>query len=295
MSTKHIKGYVMVLLSAIIYGCMPLGAKYIYAEGVNPITLVFLRNLLALPTLGALAFFKEKSLSCPKKALPSVCLLSLLGCCLTPWLLFSSYNHMASGSATVVHFIYPALVAVGGAVFFKEKLKPAALISVILCVAGISLFYDPSAAFSLKGALLAFLSGVTFATYVLLLQRFKWKKELQGFRFSFYIALVSSAFMLVFCLVTRTLSLPATLLGWVLSFAFATFVTAIAVVLFQQGTFIIGGARASVLSSLEPITSVAVGFAVFSEPLGIPTVTGSLLVVSASIMIALSDMKKVKK
>ena len=51
------KGYLYAMLSAVIYGCMPLMAKYIYAEGVTPTTLVFLRNLLALPSLAFRAFY----------------------------------------------------------------------------------------------------------------------------------------------------------------------------------------------------------------------------------------------
>ena len=53
---KLIKGYIAVILSAVLYGCMPLMAKYVYADGVNPMTLVFLRNFLALPALAVMAF-----------------------------------------------------------------------------------------------------------------------------------------------------------------------------------------------------------------------------------------------
>ena len=64
---KLIKGYIAVILSAVLYGCMPLMAKYIYAEGVNPMTLVFLRNFLALPVIAAMAFGQCKTLKIPKK------------------------------------------------------------------------------------------------------------------------------------------------------------------------------------------------------------------------------------
>lgn len=47
MRKKIVLGYVYALLSAVIYGCMPLMAKLIYADGVNPMTLSFLRNALA--------------------------------------------------------------------------------------------------------------------------------------------------------------------------------------------------------------------------------------------------------
>ena len=54
-------GYMYAIISAIIYGCMPIMAKYIYADGVNALTLVFLRNFLALPVLAILAFSNKNA------------------------------------------------------------------------------------------------------------------------------------------------------------------------------------------------------------------------------------------
>ena len=51
---KQWLGYFCVILSAMIFGCMPLGANFLYAQGVTPMTLVFLRNLLSLPILALL-------------------------------------------------------------------------------------------------------------------------------------------------------------------------------------------------------------------------------------------------
>ena len=56
MQNKMVKGYMLSILSAVIYGLMPLMAKYIYSDGVNALTLVFLRNFLALPSLAIVAF-----------------------------------------------------------------------------------------------------------------------------------------------------------------------------------------------------------------------------------------------
>lgn len=286
-----IKGYLMVIVSAVIYGCMPLMSKYIYADGVNPATLVFLRNFLALPSLAILGYIQSKTLKAPVKALPSISILSAFGCCITPLLLFTSYNYIASGTSTVLHFVYPAVVVVGGIIFLREKVKMLNIISVAVCITGISFFYDTNASINIEGCIFALLSGVTFAVYVLMLPRFKYK-EMKGFRFSFYIAAASSIIMLIYCLATCQLMLPNTLGGWGLCILFALAVTTGAVVLFQQGTFIIGGEKASVLSTLEPITSVIVGIIIFSEPLGVRTLVGSLLVISASVLIAVSDMKK---
>ena len=72
---------------------------------------------------------------------------------------------------------------------------------------------------------------------------------------------------------------------------FSLMVTTGAVVLFQQSTFLIGGERASILSTLEPITSIVIGVIVFLEPLGFRTLLGVIFVVSASILTALFDIR----
>ena len=123
MNKRMIKGYIFAIASAVIYGLMPLMAKLIYADGVTPMTLVFLRNLFALPSLAILALSTQKTLKVPVRVLPKLSFISLFGCTLTPTLLFSSYNYIASGTATVFHFIYPALVALGGILFFKKKVE----------------------------------------------------------------------------------------------------------------------------------------------------------------------------
>ena len=63
-----------------------------------------------------------------------------------------------------------------------------------------------------------------------------------------------------------------------------------AVVLFQQGTFLIGGQRAAILSTFEPVTSLAVGFFVFQETISFRLLAGAALVIAAAVMIAVYDM-----
>lgn len=294
MNNKIIKGYIFAILSAVIYGLMPLMAKYIYADGVNALTLVFLRNFLALPSLAVLAFIKHRTLKIPLKTLPKISLLSLFGCCITPVLLFSSYNYMATGTATVFHFVYPSLVVLIGIIFLKKKVPLTTVISVILCFVGICLFYNPKEPFSFEGSAFSLASAITFAIYVTILSNYK-NEKVTGLLFSFYIALISSIITFIICILTNSLSLPASLNGWILCIVFAFLVTTLAVVFFQQGAFIIGGEKTSILSALEPITGLVVGIIAFSEPATINVVIGSLLVVGASVLIAIADMRKKAK
>ena len=293
MNKKIVSGYIFAILSAVIYGCMPLMAKYIYMDGVTPTTLVFLRNFLALPILAVLALMQKKTLKIPLRAMPSLAIISLFGCCLTPILLFMSYNYISSGTATVFHFVYPCLVLLIGAMFLKKKLKAATIISVAVCFIGICMFYNSADTFNLTGGALAVLSGLTFAIYVAMLPTFKYK-EVSGFLFTFYVIAISSVATFIVGLCTKSLSFPATLRGWGLCVLFAIAVTAIAVVLFQESAFRIGSEKTSILSALEPTTSVIIGILVFSEPASVRSVIGTVLVILAGIIIAISDMKSKK-
>ncbi len=288
--SESLKGYFYVISSAIIFGLMPLMAKSIYEEGTNPQSLVFLRNALSVPVLLLLSLLTRNPVRIKPAALPHISFIALTGCCITPLLLFSSYNYIPSGTATVFHFISPVVVVLGEYLFFKNKLSRKDALSVIFCAIGIMLFYNRHGEINFKGSFLALASGVTCAIYVICLSGFKYK-EISGFSFSFYIALVSSLVMLPVCLLTNQLSLPQSGFGWLLTILFALSLNVGAVVLFQKGTFLIGGSKAAVLSTLEPVTSVLAGAAVFGEKINAPTVAGTFLVVIAGVLIASNNMK----
>lgn len=292
--SKLIKGYIFAVASAVIYGCMPLMAKYIYADGVSPFSLVLFRNAFALPALAVLALLQCKNLKVPLKELPKMSLIAFLGCCLTPILLFSSYRYIDSGTATVFHFVYPALVVLVGLIFFKQKVPRGNLISIIVCIAGILLFFSPGQKLDAVGVTCALTSGFAYAMYVLLLSGFSDRKT-TGYLFCFYVAAISSVIMFIVCIASGEMTLPGTVQGWLLCLLFAMAVTVGAVALFQQSTFIIGGQKTSILSTLEPITGVIVGAIVFGEKLTIRSIIGSVLVISASILIAVFDMRSEKK
>ena len=292
MENRMLKGYLYAVLSAVIFGCMPLMATLIYAGGMTPTALVFWRNLLALPGMALVAFWERRTLKIPPRSLPSIVWLAFFGCTATPILLFSSYRYIASGTATVFHFVYPVAVVLMG-LLLKKRIGPAGLVSVALCMVGVALFYDPGASVNLAGSAMALGSGVIFAVYIVLLETFRYK-EVSGFLLSFYIAAASAAMSGVICAVTGQFAVPVSLSHWGTCLLFALLMTLGAMSLFQQAAILIGGERASVLSTLEPITSIVVGVLVFQERVGPNTLAGAALVIAASLIIALSDLKQAR-
>ena len=285
-------GYLCVILSAIIFGCMPLGANFLYAQGVTPMSLVFLRNLLSLPVL-ALLCQKQGGLRISRGALLETSLTGFFGCCITPILLFSSYCYLASGMATVFHFAYPVIVVLGGLVL-RERVQKKALFCAVLCSLGILLLIDPSGAVDPLGVALALTSGVTYAVYILLLAHFR-HREVMGFRMTFYMALISAVCMFFLCLFSHQLCLPQTLAGWLAALAFSLMICIGAVMLFQKGTFLIGAQRAAILSTFEPITSIFVGILFLNETLTPRILLGSAITLVAGVFITLGGKKEEDK
>lgn len=285
------KGYLYVILSAILFGCMPLGAKFIYANGVNAFSLVFYRNCLAIPVMILLVMRQKESLLVTFQQLTQIIWLAAVGCCITPVLLFSSYQYISSGTATTFHFIYPAMVIFGGIILFRQEARWGQLLCVLLCTVGVGMFYAPGEALHPLGSLLALLSGVTYAIYILFLSRSQ-LDTLSGMKLSLYMAMVCSAIMLAVCLISGQFTLPANPTCWLVCFVFSVALCIGAVVLFQRGTFLIGGQKSSILSTFEPITSIFIGIIVFHEPFSWRTILGALCVVTAAILIAIQDLRK---
>ena len=291
---KALTGYIFVITSAVVYGCMPLLTQLIYADGMNAVGLVFLRNLFSIPMLALATRMTGGKLKAPTHALPKIGALTILGCCLTPMLLYLSYTDVDTGAATVLHFIFPAVVMLIGAVFLKHRITLISAVSLALSVVGIAMFYTPGAQIGIMGSIAAILSGVVYAIYIVGVSGFEYT-EISFFSFNFWGSIFCTVISFFICLFTGTLCLPSTFGGFLLCLLLALTSNLVAVVLFQRGAAVIGGERASILSTAEPIVSVVVGIVFLSEPFGVMTFLGSLLIILASILIALSDLKRKSK
>ncbi len=291
MDKRVLKGYAFVILSGIIFGFMPFMANYVYTNGVTPVSMVLFRNMFSLPVLAVLAYTEKKTLKIPKKALPSISIISLLGGSITPMLLFASYKFIDSSTATIFHFVYPAFVLVIGVIFLRYKTNLQSILSVLLCVFGVAMFNTGDIKLNITGTVLALVSGITYALYIIFVSMFKYKAQISGFLFGFYISLISCIIMFIICALSNQLAFPVGFAPTVVTVFFAIVVNVGAVILFQQGTFIIGGEIASVLSTTEPITSVIVGVTLLSEAITVKSVIGAVAVITASVLISVSKLK----
>lgn len=285
---KKYLGYIYTILSAIIFGLMPLGAKIIYINGSNSITLAFHRFLFSIPVLYILARRRSsKSLRISKDKLKKLFILSI-GYISTPILLLSSYNFISSGTATTIHFIYPVLVLLGCALFYKEKINFIRGFSCLLCMLGLLTFYTPGDDFAVLGLIIAFMSGITYSFYIIYFA----KSDLEGldtYTIAFYLALIGSIELFFISIATNSLTFNLTGVAWLLTLLLAIVTSAIGTILFQKGTILIGPQKSSLLSTFEPLTSVIIGFIVFNEELSILSMIGIVFILISVVLLGIYD------
>lgn len=104
MSTKQ-RGMIFTVIATVIFGITPAIGKLTYAMGNNGIQLAFLRHLFVLPLFLFIVLYQGKSLKLTRTQMKDVFKVGFFGNTLTIVMLYSSYEYIGVGSATVLHYI----------------------------------------------------------------------------------------------------------------------------------------------------------------------------------------------
>ena len=282
-------GFIIAIISATIYGLVPLLTINVYESGSNSLTVAFLRFVVC-SVIFLIAFFitSHETILPQRKELPKLLVLAAsFG--FVPVLLYTSYNYLASGLATTLHFVYPAFVVLGSALFGIEKLTAKKIICCLLCMAGIIAFYTPGGDISLTGVLIALASGVLYAFYTIYLSA-SGLLEMNAYKLSFWKCLFSAVIIGICAAASGNIALPGTGKGWIFMILLGA-ATAVASFLYQQATSYAGAQNTAMLSTFEPLTSVIVGYFVFNEALTGRSLAGIVCILLSVILLSFGEKK----
>lgn len=281
MNTKA-KGYLLGSIAAATYGLNPLFALPLYSDGMDPNSVLFFRYVFAIPLLALMLALRGRSFRIEsRKEIPAYIVLGLL-LAVSSLTLFLSYNYMAAGIATTILFVYPLMVAVIMALFYKEKITLQTMFCIFVAIAGISLLYksDDGSTLSVAGTVFILLSALSYAIYIVGLNN-GGIKDLSTIKVTFYIISFGFVIFLATALVRGHLALPSKWYLWLNLLALAVFPTVISFVCTTSAIHCIGSTPVAILGALEPVTAVFFGVLVFDETLTFREVVGLALVISA--------------
>ena len=121
---KHLKGTLYGAIASSSYGTNPLFGLPLFSAGIGVNSVLFYRYFFAtLIFYFWLKYVRKKSLKISLKEFFPLVLVSLFFS-LSSLTLFQAFHYIEAGIACTILFIYPIIVAVIMAVFFKEKVTP---------------------------------------------------------------------------------------------------------------------------------------------------------------------------
>jgi drug/metabolite transporter (DMT)-like permease len=282
------KGVILAIISAICYGMNPLGALFLYEEGLNVNSVIFYRFIFASILLAIFMIIKKDSFYLKFK---EIILLALLGLLfgISAISLFNSFLYMDAGLASTVLFIYPIFVAIIMALFFKEKNSIITILSIVFAFLGVVLLYESDGAnVSNFGIFLVIVSSLCYAIYIVIINQYL---KMSALKVTFYSMLFCTITILIHSFFDSSLNImPLVNFNmWFYTIFLALVPTIISLLFLIKAIQLIGSTSASILGALEPLTAVLIGVYVFNEKITFWLVIGIVFILFGVILIVLKD------
>lgn len=198
--------------------------------------------------------------------------------------LIIAYQHIASGVASTIHFMYPLAVALAMVLFFREKGSFWTFAAILVSVAGAILLSrgetDTSGGSRTIGIVAACISVVSYGGYIVGVQQSR-AARIEPTTFTFYIMGLGALYFIVGACLTSGLRLATGGMEWIYILGLALPATAVSNMALVKAVRYIGPTLTSLFGALEPLTAVILGILVFQEPFTLQNAAGMLLILLA--------------
>ena len=288
LSRNAIIGYPAGIITGITYGLNPLFAKPLMINGASTEAILFFRYGIAVILLGAYLLIKRENFKISLKQAGILLVLGLLYTASSTFL-FEAYKYIASGLATTLVFLSPAMVAII-MVFLKVVPSWPVWLSIVATFAGVMIMTGGtgSEAINLAGVLLAIASAFAYSLFIVIINRSKAISSISNSLLTFYTLIVGTIVFFTRSSLSGTELMSGLdgVMAWGNLIGLAVLPTIVSTASLAIATRNIGATKASVLEVFEPITAILIGTVVFGEALTANIITGILIsIVAVSFMI----------
>lgn len=284
-------GLTLAVVGAIFFSAKAILAKLLYVEGIDAVTLVALRMLLAAPffmLVGLWAWLPRPRPSGVDAG--RIALLGLLGYYASSMLDFMGLQYITAGLERLILFLTPTIVLLLGMAFFGRRVTGLQWISMACAYAGIVLVFQHDLAIGGQnvalGAGLVFAAACTYAVYLLLSGELVQRVGT--------LRLVSLA-MMACCMASvaqYALLRPLPSLFeqsaavWQLSLLNATLCTVLPVFLIMSAIARIGAGVTAQAGMMGPVSTLLLAWWVLAEPLSGVQIAGTALVLAGILVLS---------
>lgn len=275
---RHV-GLLLIVISAVSFGVMPVFVHFAYAAGADAITVLLLRFGIAAVVMAAIMLVRKEPF--PRgRVLLGLVLMGACGYAGVSLAYFLALTMASAGLVALLLYLYPALVMVLSVIFLRERLGLVKIGELLLALTGIALTIGVTGRASALGLLLGMVAAVLYAIYILVGSRIVHQT---GPIASSTIIMASAATVFAGLTALKGPAVPQSVAGWVAVGAIALISTVIAFVAFFAGLKRVGPVTASTLSTCEPVVTVVLAALVLGESMGVGQLLGGVLILLAAV------------
>jgi drug/metabolite transporter (DMT)-like permease len=271
----------LIVASAVAFGAMAIFARFAYADGADVLGILIARFAIAGSLLAAVMVATGRVW--PRgRALVVAIAMGGIGYVGQSVSYFAALNHASAGLAALLLYTYPALVCLLSAAFLHQPLTRRTVLVLAVSFAGIALMLGGGQG-TPTGIALGLAAAAFYSIYIVVGARELGATDALG---AAAVVCLSAAAVLSLAGLAREPRFPGTAWGWSAVAAIALVSTVVAILAFLAGLKRVGPATASIVSTLEPVITVALAWIVLGETLSLVQLAGGALVVCAAIGLA---------
>jgi drug/metabolite transporter (DMT)-like permease len=278
-------GSLLCLASAAAFGAMGIFGKLAYEEGVSVGMLLAARFVLAAALLWlvvACTGHVRNLRALPRRDVGIALALGAVGYSAQAGAYFAALERLDASLLALLVYTFPAIVTVAAIALGRERANRRTVLALALASTGLVLVLAGAAAGALDavGAGLGLLAAFVYSAYILTSEGVAARIGALGL--STLVCTGAAATLTLAGLAGGNLGrggVSAAGFGWLACIAVVSTVGAVG--LFFAGLRRVGPTAASILSTFEPVTTVALAFLVFGESLGGAQLAGGALVLLA--------------
>ena len=289
-------GMAMAAIGAIAFSGKAIVVKLAYQHGVDAVTLLMLRMLLALPFFLVLAWVAGRG----KPALSGrdwlgIAWLGFTGYYAASFLDFAGLAYISAGLERLILYLNPTLVVALNWLLYRKRVHPWQVLAMLISYAGVLLVFGMEASLQgshvVWGSTLVLGSAISYAFY--LVYSGQLVQKLGALRLVGLASVVAS----VLCIGQFVLSRPldsvwlVTAPVWWLSVFNAIFCTVIPILLVMMAIERIGSGMAAQVGMIGPLSTIGLGIWILDEHFSWVLVLGTALVMAGILLFSRWSLK----
>ena len=275
-------GLLLAAAGSIAFSGKAIIIKLAYRHGVDAVTLLMYRMLLALPMFLAMALWAGRGKApLQRRDWLGIVGLGFSGYYLSSFLDFWGLEYISASLERLILYLNPTLVLVLGWLLYRRKISHRQGVAMAISYSGVLLVFGHEVSFAgahaALGALLVLLSALTYAVY--LNYSGQMVQRMGALRLAGWATSVACVFCIAQFVVLRPLSSAqvAEPVLW-LSLLNATACTALPVVLVMMAIERIGAGLTAQTGMIGPMSTLLMGVFILGEPFNAWVLAGTALV-----------------